>query len=292
MQNTDLWTALVTPMKRGGSIDFEDLNFLVKKQEQAGNGILLIGSTGEGLALDSDEKLAIVRHVAKLKPEVPVMAGVGGYNLKNQINWIKTCNGFGIDSFLLVTPLYSKPGIKGQIEWFTLLMDVADKPCMLYNIPSRTGTNLHVDVLKNVKNHGRFWAVKEASGRIEDFEQFRSQCPDVPLYSGDDGLLPYFAVAGCHGLVSVSANVWPAATKLYTRLCLKKETDTIFPVWQQAVKAMFSAPNPVPAKVLLAHKKWIKTDVLRAPLTTKEVFNIEPLLHADSEILEWYNKNK
>jgi len=292
MQNIKLWTALVTPMKKDGSIDFDDLDFLAEKQEEAGNGILLIGSTGEGLALDHEEKLSVIRHLSEKKPDVPVMAGVGGFNLRNQTEWIKACNDLNIDSFLLVTPLYAKPGIKGQIEWFRALMDAAEKPCMLYNIPSRTGSFLHTGVLKGVMDHEKFWAVKEASGSITDYEKFRTECPDVPLFSGDDGLLPYFAVAGCHGLVSVSANVWPAATKLYTEMCLQKKTGTIFPVWQRAIKAMFSSPNPIPAKVLLARKKWIKTDVLRAPLVAAEVSNIEPLLHADREISEWYKQNR
>jgi len=292
MQNIKLWTALVTPMKKDGSIDFDDLDFLAEKQEEAGNGILLIGSTGEGLALDHKEKLSVIRHLSEKKPDVPVMAGVGGFNLRNQTEWIKACNDLNIDSFLLVTPLYAKPGIKGQIEWFRALMDAAEKPCMLYNIPSRTGSFLHTGVLKGVMDHEKFWAVKEASGSITDYEKFRTECPDVPLFSGDDGLLPYFSVAGCHGLVSVSANVWPAATKLYTEMCLQKKTGTIFPVWQRAIKAMFSSPNPIPAKVLLAHKKWIKTDVLRAPLVAAEVSNIELLLHADREISEWYKENR
>lgn len=292
MQHIKLWTALVTPMKKDGSIDFDDLGFLVDKQEKAGNGILLIGSTGEGLALDHQEKHSVVQHVSGLEPDVPVMAGVGGFNLRNQTEWIKTCNDLHIDSFLLVTPLYAKPGIKGQIDWFMSLMDAAEKPCMLYNIPSRTGSFLHTEVLKGVMDHENFWAVKEASGTTTDYEKFRTECPDVPLFSGDDALLPYFSVAGCQGLISVSANVWPAATKLYTELCLQKKTGTIFPVWQRALKAMFSSPNPIPAKVLLAHKKWIKTDILRPPLVAAELSNMEPLLHADREISEWYKENR
>ncbi|MGF1668915.1 MAG: 4-hydroxy-tetrahydrodipicolinate synthase [Balneolaceae bacterium] len=291
MYNTTLWTALITPMKKDGSVDFEDLEKLVNEQEKAGNGILLIGSTGEGLALDGKDKLAVVNHVTKIKPSVPVMAGVGGFNLEIQKSWIEKCNELDVDAFLLVTPLYSKPGIKGQIEWFDALLSKAQKPCMIYNIPSRTGTKLYIDVLRAIENHDNFWAVKEASGSINEYQDFRNECANVPFFSGDDGLLPFFSVIGCSGLVSVAANVWPEQTNLYTKMCLQKKTDTIFPVWNRAVKALFSAPNPIPAKRLLAHKKWIKTDTVRPPLSSKEIENIEPLLRADKEINNWFDEN-
>jgi len=288
MKDIKLWTALVTPMKRNGKIEFEDLEFLVRKQEKAGNGILLIGSTGEGLALDEDDKRSVVYFVKGLNPSVPIMAGVGGFNLENQVSWIKDCSKEGVDAFLLVTPLYAKPGLYGQVHWFQNLMDASEKPCMLYNIPSRTGAKLHPEALKMLSSHEKLWAVKEASGSIAEYEEFRKATPDIPLYSGDDGLLPYFSAAGCHGLVSVAANVWPEETLRYTQLCLSNKTKSIFPVWSNAVKALFSAPNPVPAKVLLAHKKWIRHDTVRPPLSTREVANIEPLLAADKKIRQWY----
>ncbi len=291
LKDHNLWTALVTPMKSDGSIEFEDLEFLVRKQEEAGNGILLIGSTGEGLALDEDDKRSVIYFVKGLNPSVPIMAGVGGFNLENQVSWIKDCTQEGVDAFLLVTPLYAKPGLHGQVHWFQKLMDASGKPCMLYNIPSRTGSKLQPEALEMLSSHEKLWAVKEASGNIAEYEQFRKTTPDVPLYSGDDGLLPYFSVSGCNGLVSVAANVWPEETSRYTKLCLANETETIFPVWNNAVKALFSAPNPVPAKVLLAHKKWIKYDTVRPPLSTLEVANIEPLLAADKKIRQWFQNS-
>lgn len=292
MKSIKLWTALITPMKSDGSIHFEDLEKLVKRQENAGNGILLIGSTGEGLALADDEKLAVIEFVSKLNLSVPIMVGVGGFNLEAQENWIESCNELNIDSFLLVSPLYSKPGPVGQTEWFNALMDTAQKPCMIYNIPSRTGVKIPVKVLREIQSHKNFWSVKEASGSIEEYQAFKSACPDVPLYSGDDGLTPFFARVGCSGLVSVSSNVWPEATSLYVEKCLAGDTESLLTTWSDAIKAMFMAPNPIPAKVLLKEKGVIETSNLRAPLTDREIRDTQSLIKADELITKWYNLNK
>lgn len=292
MKNISLWTALITPLHSDGSIHFSDLKNLIGRQEKAGNGILLAGSTGEGLALSESEKQEIINFVSGLNAQVPVMAGVGGFNLNSQAEWITWCNQKAIDSFLLVNPLYAKPGSKGQIKWFTSLLDTATKPCMIYNIPSRTGSKIHPEVIKAIKDHPNFWSVKEASGSINDYREFRETVPDVPFYSGDDALMAHFSVLGSHGLISVAANVWPKATKLYVKKCLNRETQSLFPLWNNAVDELFSAPNPIPVKRLLKEKGLIEFSALRAPLTEEELNSTEKLLEADKAINNWYNLNK
>ncbi|PWN06236.1 4-hydroxy-tetrahydrodipicolinate synthase [Rhodohalobacter mucosus] len=286
-----LWTALITPFHEDGSVDEQTLVKLAELQNKSGNGILLAGSTGEGLALTHDEKRQITELVCNLGLNVPIMAGVGGFNLKEQTSWIKECNRIGVDAFLLVTPLYARPGIEGQTEWFMKLMDAAEKPCMVYNIPSRTGVKMPVQVLKNIRNHNRFWAVKEASGSISDYLEFSETCPDVPLFSGDDGLLPFFSAAGCSGLVSVAANVWPMETGLYVKKCLERNTEDLFPVWKRASAALFTAPNPVPVKALMKEKGIIPRIQLRPPLSEKDLSGISVLNAADMNVAEWYKEN-
>lgn len=292
MKNYTLWTALITPMHEDGAIHFEDFEALLRRQEKAGNGVLVLGSTGEGLALSDDERRTVIDFVSGLGLEVPVMAGVGGFNLEKQKEWVTYCNAKNIDSFLLVVPLYSKPGPKGQMEWFRTLLDCTDKPCMVYNIPSRTGAKIPPEVLMNLRGHPGFWAVKEASGSLHDFQEFREAVPDIPLFSGDDALLPFFAATGCKGLVSVSSNVWPEAVNLYTKKCLAGETETLFPLWHTAVKTLFSASNPIPAKRLLKEKGWISSDALRPPLTSAELRSSEELLQIDKKIETWYQQNR
>lgn len=292
MTDIQLWTALITPMKADGSIHYDNLEDVIVRQEEAGNGILVLGSTGEGLALSDDEKKEVVDFVSDRSNSVPIMVGVGGFNLKTQTDWISYCNEKNIESFLMVNPLYSKPGLKGQIHWFRSLMDASEKPCMIYNIPSRTGVKLYPEVLQELKHHENLWAVKEASGSIAEFQEFRKAVPSIPLFSGDDGLMPFFAAAGGSGLVSVASNIWPKETKLYVQKCLKGDTASLFPIWTDAVKALFSASNPIPLKVLMQEKGLIETSVLRSPLTDEEISSTEHLRTSDEAIMNWYQLNK
>ena len=292
IKDKTLWTALITPMKEDGSIDFKTLERLIRIQENSGNGILLIGSTGEGLALTDKEKRDVVEYASSLNPDVPLMVGVGGMNTETQISWIQYCNSLQIGAFLLVTPLYAKPGPKGQTMWFQQLLDASDKPCMIYNIPSRTGTDLTTDVVISLKDHPNFWSLKEASGSLKVYTRFRRTAPEIPLFSGDDALLAFFKPAGCAGLVSVAANVWPDATVLYVNKCLSGDTESLFPLWNRAVEALFSASNPIPAKLLLHHKGVIATPELRLPLTKDELKDLSNLVAIDKEIETWYKQNK
>lgn len=287
-----LWTALVTPMQSDGSVDFASLENIIRRQEAAGNGILLLGSTGEGLALDQEEKKSVVSFVSGMNPDVAVMVGVGGFNLKQQQQWIQTCNPLNIDAFLLVSPLYSKPGPVGMESWFRSLLDVSDKPCMLYNIPGRTGVKIPPSVIQELSGHPNMWSIKEASGSKTDFNAFRQAIPEIPLFSGDDLMLPVFAEYGCSGLVSVASNVWPQATSRYVELSLTGETFSFGEVWPNAIKALFSASNPIPAKILLVEKGWIEHPELRLPLTIRELNDKNRLLEADKTILNWYSNLK
>ena len=291
LTDTRLYTALVTPMKDNGDLHLDDLAKLIRRQDEAGNGVLILGSTGEGLALSLEDKKQVVKTASSLNIEVPIMVGVGGFNLRNQIEWIEYCHQFDVDSFLLVTPLYAKPGPKGQVQWFKSLLDAADKPCMLYNVPSRTGSDMSPLVLKELGDHPNFVAVKEASGSIEKFQNYIKTANDIMFYSGDDGLLPFFAMAGCKGLVSVASNVWPEATHKYVDWCLDGRGPELLPLWQECTDALFAGPNPVPAKVLLHDKGVIENSTLHPPLTEEDVEDLAILKNADNMIRDWYKEH-
>lgn len=287
MDDISLWTALVTPMDEEGEVHTEDLGRLLRRQEEAGNGVLLLGSTGEGLALGAEEKKKVISHAVEMDPDIPLMAGVGGFNLSEQLEWMAWCEEAGVDAFLLVTPLYAKPGREGQARWFRNLMDATALPCMIYNVPSRTGVKLDPRALDEVSGHPSLFGLKEASGSVDDYQRYRKAAPGLKFFSGDDALTPFFAMAGCDGLVSVASNAWPAATHRYVDLCLEGRGPELLPLWEECSAALFSAPNPVPVKVLLRQKGWISTSVLRPPLTEDDLGEVEPLLEADRRIGEW-----
>jgi len=169
-----LWTALITPFDHRGEVDYASLMNLIRMQEEAGNGILLLGSTGEGLAICDDEKQKLIELVSSKSLKTPLMIGVGGHQLKQQLSWMQFCQKFPIDAFLLVTPYYARPEYCGQMKWFSQLLDSSQKPCMLYNIPKRSGCSLNQDAVKDLCSHPNFWAIKEASGSIEEFEHYQA----------------------------------------------------------------------------------------------------------------------
>ncbi len=290
LSNFPLWTAVVTPMNDYAEVDFESLESVLKEQEHAGNAVLILGSTGEGLNLTLHEKRDIVQFTKALDLVVPIMVGIGGFNLEDQIGFIKYCDEYDVDAFLLVNPLYSKPGKEGQYVWFRSLMIETDTPCMIYNVPSRTGSKIHPEVPARLYNEfGNYFGLKEASGSLEDFNAFFKAEPKAPLFCGDDNLIREFIDLGARGHVSVASNVWPKKTNTYLRLALQGETENLFDKWVHCVNLLFDAPSPIPVKSLLFHKGWINSDQVRLPLVREDLTQQteEALLEADRLLNNW-----
>jgi 4-hydroxy-tetrahydrodipicolinate synthase len=285
-----VWTALITPLLSDGTIDYVSLQRIAEQQSAANNGILLLGSTGEGLALTSKEQLAIVKFVVGLSLNAPLMVAVGGYNLASQLAWIEQCNQLPIAAYLLGSPIYAKPGPVGQTAWYQALLDAANFPCMLYNVPSRSGIEIAISALQVLQHHKNCWALKEASGDLNKLLAYRQHCPDVELYSGEDAMMPYLASAGVQGLVSVCANVWPQETQRYVNLALAQQCDGLFPIWQNAIAALFQVTSPIPIKVLMAELKVIDSATLRLPLCQAELSSEHGLHTIHQKIQQWSMK--
>ena len=288
LNDYSLWTALVTPFDQHGDVDYNTLTKLVSDQEAAHNGILLLGSTGEGLALTLKEQQAIVEHVCQLKPTVPLMVAVGGSNLKQQIEWVNYCNTLPIHSFLLGSPLYAKPGAIGQTHWFESLLNASAHPCMLYNVPGRSAINIPAATIQNLQNNKNLWALKEASGSIAQFEAYRQAAPNLAIFSGDDALMPYFAQAGAKGLVSVAANAWPEQTHEFVKRSLSGQHPNLFAQWSSAINSLFAVANPIPVKVLMHLQGRLSSPQLRPPLTHLELTQTDCITTANNTILSWH----
>lgn len=288
LNDYSLWTALVTPFDQHGDVDYNTLTKLVRDQEAAHNGILLLGSTGEGLALTLKEQQAIVEHVCQLKPAVPLMVAVGGSNLKQQIEWVNYCNTLPIHSFLLGSPLYAKPGAIGQTHWFESLLNASAHPCMLYNVPGRSAVSIPAATIQNLQNNKNLWALKEASGSIAQFEAYRQAAPNLAIFSGDDALMPYFAQAGAKGLVSVAANAWPAQTHEFVKRSLSGQHPNLFAQWSSAINSLFAVANPIPVKVLMHLQGRLSSPQLRPPLTHLELTQTDCITTANNTILSWH----
>jgi 4-hydroxy-tetrahydrodipicolinate synthase len=292
INNYPLWTAIVTPMNSDSSVDFESFEKILREQESANNAVVILGSTGEALNLDKAECKKILEFGLSLNLKVPVMTGIGGFNLNETLEYVKYLNTLSLDAYLVVTPLYAKPGEHGQTLWFKAIMDSATKPCMLYNVPSRTGVKMNFKAIANLKDHKNFWAIKEASGSVEDFKKYTEANPNARVYSGDDGMVYDFAPHGCKGLVSVASNSWPSETHAYVIKTLEgKLSKDEAVLWSKACDTLFIAANPVPVKNLMAYQGKIKTNTLRAPLNALDLEDNSPVIDANNKIQKWFKEN-
>jgi len=287
-----LWTAIVTPMNADSTVDYETFEKILREQEAAKVAVVILGSTGEALNLNKDECKKILEYGLNLKLSVPVMTGIGGFNQKETLEYVTYLNTLPLDAYLVVTPLYAKPGEHGQTQWFKAIMDLASKPCMLYNVPGRTGVKMNFNAVKNLADHKNFWAIKEASGSVEDFKKYGESNPKARLYSGDDGMVPDFKPHNCKGLVSVASNAWPVETRAYVEKTLAgKLSNTEANIWKNACDTLFIAANPVPVKNLMHAQGKLKTNVLRAPLHHLDLADNSPCLDADKKIKNWFKES-
>jgi 4-hydroxy-tetrahydrodipicolinate synthase len=292
INNYPLWTAIVTPMNSDSSVDYESFEKILREQESANNAVVILGSTGEALNLDKAECKKILEFGLSLNLKVPVMTGIGGFNLNETLEYVKYLNTLSLDAYLVVTPLYAKPGEHGQTLWFKAIMDTATKPCMLYNVPGRTGVKMNFKAILNLKDHKNFWAIKEASGSVEDFKKYTEANPNARVYSGDDGMVYDFAPHGCKGLVSVASNSWPSETHAYVVKTLEgKLSKDEAVLWSKACDTLFIAANPVPVKNLMAYQGKIKTNTLRAPLNALDLEDNSPVVEANNKIQKWFKEN-
>jgi 4-hydroxy-tetrahydrodipicolinate synthase len=287
LNQTKLWTAVITPFNEVGSeIDYASLEILCRIQAKFGIGILVAGSTGEGLSLSLDERKSLLKFVLALKLPVPIMAGVPAHNWMEAKAWMEFCDGLPLQAHLMTTPMYTKPGVQGQTNWFQNLLNMSHVPCMLYNIPGRTGIKLFPETIKNLSPHKNLWAIKDSSGSIESVVDYLEVQAGVQVYCGDDYLMPAMSAEGACGLVSVLSNVWPEQTKKYVEESLSGKVQHN-KIWWRATKALFSASNPVPAKALLKHIGQIQHATVRLPLSLEDLKSFAPLSQANDEMQSW-----
>lgn len=283
-----LWTAIITPFSAdGSSIDYASFEKLLRLQEKSGNGIVLLGSTGEGLALNEHEREEVVDFAGSLGLQVPLMVGVPAYNYEAASNWVKLCRNKNIQAFLMVTPLYSKPGVRGEYHWFKNLLDIANRPCVLYNIPSRTGIDLHLDALSALRGHKNLWAIKESSASMETLHKLRRDFSEISLFCGDDNLFPAFATHGSCGLISVAANIWPEACARFVRNVLDYKPTLDFEIWWDVCKALYCATNPIPTKYLLKQLGKLSYNSVRLPLSIEDIKSDSELMRANEIMQKW-----
>ena len=275
-------TAIVTPLTKDG-IDYEQFGRLIEWQISEGiAAIVAVGTTGEGSTLDDREhKEAIKFCVDKVAGRVPVIAGTGSNDTAYAIELTKYACEVGADAMLLVTPYYNKATQKGLIESFRAVADISTKPCILYNVPSRTGCNLLPESVLALADHPNIVAIKEASGNISQIAELAALVGDkIDIYSGnDDQIIPVMSLGG-KGVISVLSNIMPRATQKMCIDYLEGRTAEALSAQLRLlplVNALFCEVNPIPVKAAVAAMGYCENYV-RLPLTVMEEAHEEKLL--------------
>lgn len=203
--------ALVTPFTSTGSVDYKSLKKVLQHTAKGVDYYVVMGTTGESATLSREEKKAVLQFVIDNNPKkLPVVFGIGGNNTKEVIGTIKSANFEGVDALLSVSPYYNKPSQEGIYQHFKAVADASPVPVILYNVPGRTASNIAAETTLRLAAHKNIFAVKEASGNIEQCMKIAKAMPkDFLLISGDDLLtVPLYSI-GAKGVISVLANAYP-----------------------------------------------------------------------------------
>ena len=275
-------TAIVTPLTKDG-IDYEQFGKLIEWQIAEGiAAIVAVGTTGEGSTLNDEEHKAAIKFcVEKVAGRVPVIAGTGSNDVAYAIDLTKYACEVGADAMLLVTPYYNKATQKGLVASFKAVADASTKPCILYNVPSRTGCNLLPETVAKLADHPNIVAIKEACGNISQIAELAALVGDkIDIYSGnDDQIVPILSLGG-KGVISVLSNLMPKATQKMCDDYMSGNTKEALKVQLELlplINTLFCEVNPIPVKAAMAAMGFCE-NYLRLPLTPMEPQNEEKLL--------------
>ncbi len=250
-------TAMVTPFDEVGEVDYAKAEALAKRLADGGSdGIVVAGTTGESPTLSDEEKIRLVRAVkTAVAGRAAVVAGTGTYDTKHSIHLTAEAKRAGADGVLLVNPYYNRPSQDGLYAHFRAIAESTTLPCILYNIPGRTGVNAAPETIARLAEIPNIVAVKEASGNLDQSSEIRRRTPErFQIYSGDDSLtLPILAVGGS-GIISVASHLVgreiQEMVKAYEQGDVRKALRIhvkLFPLF----KVLFITTNPVPVKAAL-----------------------------------------
>lgn len=249
-----LLTAMVTPFDAQGEVDYPRARQLASALLDSGSdGLIVSGTTGESPTLSREEKLRLFAEVkAAVSGRAAIIAGTGNYDTRDSQELTKEAERIGVDACLLVVPYYSRPNQEGLWAHFKAIAESTGLPCIIYNVPSRTVTNLAADTLIRLSQIENIVAVKEASGNLAQVaEIIQGSKKDFLVYSGNDGdTLPILALGG-YGVISVASHLVGLQIKDMIGKFLAgrfEEAASIHRHLLPLINALFIVSNPVPVK--------------------------------------------
>lgn len=244
-------------MDRNNNINYETLEKLIEFQiNNSTDAIISCGTTGESSVLSSEERQKIIEFtIKKVNHRVPVIVGTGSNNTQTALEFSKQAEKLGADGLLIVTPYYNKCSQESLISHYNYIADRVSTPIILYNVPSRTGVNIHPETYLKLSEHSNICATKEASGNLSNILKTKYLCGDnLDIYSGnDDQIVPVLSLGGI-GVISVLANVCPKETHdiiynyLNNNISISRDLQIRY---TELIELLFSDVNPVPVKKAL-----------------------------------------
>jgi 4-hydroxy-tetrahydrodipicolinate synthase len=272
------FTALVTPFTADGAVDETAFRRLVRWQLLAGiDGLVPCGTTGEAPTLSPDERERLIAATVEVAAERPsrdrvrIVAGTGTNDTAATIAATRRAAALGADAALVVAPYYNRPDARMLEAHFLAVAEEGDLPIVVYNVPSRTGTNVDAATFLRLAEHPRVIAIKEASGNLEQIATIcRDRPSDVAVLAGDDAwTLPVLALGG-DGVISVASNEIPGELVAMCAAAQAGDLDgarRVHARWLPLFLGNFrGGPNPVPVKAAMALMGLLDGDAVRPPL--------------------------
>lgn len=264
-------TAMVTPFKQDGTVNFDEAvriaNYLA---DNGSDSLVLAGSTGECPTLTNEEERTLFREVKNgLGSKAKVIAGTGSNSTATAVEYTRKAEKLGVDGALMVVPYYNKPSQEGLYQHFKAVNDAVDLPLMIYNIPARTACNMEAETTLRLAELPNYFSVKEASGNLVQIKKIIDSAPKGFLvYSGDDNFTLDVLKAGGYGIVSVAAHLVGPQIRQLVEAFLSGEiakAEKINSELEEIFKIIFITTNPAPIKAAL-NMQGFKCGTPRLPL--------------------------
>ena len=281
--------AIVTPMHENGEINFNDLEKIINWHVNNGtNGIVAVGTTGESPSLNFNEHIDVIKKTIEfVAGRIPVIAGTGANSTSEAIDLCKASEDVGAEFSLTVVPYYNKPTQSGLLKHFELIANSSKLKHILYNVPSRTITDLTDETTLKLAQIENIIGIKDATSDMFRITNLVKNKPnDFSLLSGDDASALPFLFLGGDGVISVTANVVPSHFSKMCKFILEKKYEDAIRINEQLLSLnnlLFVEANPIPVKWLLFKMKMLQSDFLRSPLTKLSKVHEKALLNAASE---------
>jgi 4-hydroxy-tetrahydrodipicolinate synthase len=251
----EVLTAIVTPLKDDGAVDYDRFRDLaLHLVEHGSDGIVVAGTTGESPTLSDDERLELFRvAVDALGGRATVVAGTGTYSTAHSIHLTREAHEIGVDGFLVVTPYYNKPPQRGIVAHFQAIAEASDKPIIVYNIPGRVVINIEPETIVELAQIPTVKAVKQANDDLDQAKRIVDEA-GLDLYAGDDNLIHPFLELGGIGGVCVHTHVVGPQVKALVRAYREGNVEAARRIDQELAPAydlLKVQTNPIAIKAAL-----------------------------------------